>query len=310
MCTKKKMSDLPQSVPDWVVSLSAKARAADGVPPFSDQAFIDYRLVQRELIAIGEDVAALVSITDAAVGREAEFVVDPDARGRGIGTTMLERLLDSGVVLVWAHGDHPAARALASSHHLMAARELLHLVGEVSVTPGSAAATRPEVHSSGREAVEERGGVAETKQNHTLGTFVAGRDEDEWVALNANTFAFHAEQGSVTRADLEQLENEPWFSADNFLLLRRDGRMIGYCWLKVEPDAAGVARGEFYVVGVSPDFQGEHLGATLFDAGLARLTDLGIRHAHLYVEADNAPALHLYRSRGFTEDSIDIQYSV
>jgi mycothiol synthase len=286
------MSDSPQSVPDWVVSLATKARTADDAPPFSDQALVDYRLGRRELVAIGENAAALVSITDTAIGREAEFVVDPDTRGHGIGRAMLERLLDSGVVLVWAHGDHPAARALASSHHLTAARELLHLVGEVSATPGSAAATR-------------------TGTNDRLGMFVVGQDEDEWVALNAWTFAFHAEQGSVTRADLEQLESEPWFSADNFLVLRRGARMIGYCWLKVERDAAGGgARGEFYVVGVSPDAQGEHLGATLFDVGLARLADLGIHSAHLYVEADNAPALHLYRSRGFTQDSIDIQYSV
>ncbi len=134
---------------------------------------------------------------------------------------------------------------------------------------------------------------------------MVGRDEDEWVALNARTFAHHREQGSVTSADLTQLEAESWFSADNFLVLRRGGRMIGYCWLKVEGD-----RGEFYVVGVDPAHQGEKLGSLLFDAGLARLRDLGIRSAHLYVEGDNAAALRLYRSRGFARDSLDIQYAL
>ena len=165
----------------------------------------------------------------------------------------------------------------------------------VSITPGFAAATRPEKSPSGRVAVE--GGVIET--------FVVGTDEDEWVALNARTFANHPEQGKVTKADVEQLETEKWFSADNFLVLRRDDRMIGYCWLKVENN-----EGEFYVVGVDPDLHGEHLGSFLFDAGLARLADLGIRHAHLYVEADNEPALRLYRARGFEQDAIDIQYRV
>ena len=272
------MSDSPRSVPDWVVALAARARETDGAPPFSDQAFVDYRLGLRDLLAIDHDAAALVD------GNEAEFVVDPDARGRGTGTTMLEQLLASGVTKIWAHGDHPAARSLAASHHLTAARELLHFVGAVPSTASAAAAVREPVAG--------------------LGTFVVGHDEDEWVALNARTFAFHPDQGSVTTADVEQLETEDWFSADNFLVLRRDGHLIGYCWLKVENGF-----GEFYVVGISPDHQGERLGSTLFDAGLARLADLGIRHAHLYVEADNEPALRLYRSRGFTQDSIDIQYS-
>ncbi len=268
-------------VPDWVTTLALRAREADGAPPFSDQSLVDYRLGDRELVTIGEDAAALVSVPEALEGREAEFVVDPDARGRGLGTRLLEELLDRGATLFWAHGDTPAARALAASHGLEPVRELLHLVAVVSI--------RPSGYST----------------NGTVGTFVVGRDEDEWVALNARTFAHHREQGSVTSADLTQLEAESWFSADNFLVLRRGGRMIGYCWLKVEGD-----RGEFYVVGVDPAHQGEKLGSLLFDAGLARLWAIGIRSAHLYVEGDNAAALRLYRSRGFARDSLDIQYAL
>lgn len=269
------MSDSPRSVPDWVSALASKARDVDGAPPFSDQSLVDYRMGSRELVTIDREAAALVSSTDA------EFVVSPDARGRGLGARLLETLLAGGAGLFWAHGDAPAARALAASHGLKPVRELLHLVGEVSIRPSGYSTT----------------GLADR--------FVVGRDEDEWVALNAKTFAYHPEQGSVTKADLEQLEGEAWFSADNFLVLRRDGRMIGYCWLKVEG-----GRGEFYVVGVSPDHHGEHLGSLLFDAGLARLAELGIHDAHLYVDGDNEPALRLYRSRGFTQDSIDIQYAV
>ena len=271
------MSDSPRSVPDWVSGLIERARAADGAPPFSDQSLVDYRTGTRELVSIGDEAAALVGKSDA------EFVVDPDARGRGLGTRLLDTLLAGGATLFWAHGDAPAARALAASHGLVAVRELLHFVGEVSMTPPpSSTATRPE------ESVE---------------AFVPTRDEQEWVALNAITFANHPEQGLVTLEDVEQLETEPWFRADDFLVLRRDGRMIGYCWLKVED-----GRGEFYVVGVSPDHQGEKLGSVLFDAGLARLRELGIHSSHLYVEADNAPSLRLYRSRGFSQDSIDVQY--
>ena len=275
------MSDSPRSIPDWVVALISRSKDADGTPPFSDGAQIGYRQGSYELVAINEDAAALASEVDM------EFVVDPRSRGYGIGTQMLEMLLlRSSAAQFWAHGDHPAARALAASHHLAPARELLHLSAELPTTAGLDARNPAVVGNS------------------TIDTFAVGRDEDEWVALNAVTFASHPEQGSVTRADLEQLESEPWFSADNFLVLRQDGRMIGYCWLKVED-----ARGEFYVVGISPEHQGEHLGATLFDAGLAHLAALGIRDAHLYVEADNAPALRLYRARGFAQDAIDILYS-
>jgi mycothiol synthase len=270
------MSDSPRSVPDWVVSLAVRARDADAAPPFSDQAVVDYRLGARELVHIDETAVALVAAS------EAEFVVDPAARGRGLGSRMLEQLLAQGVELFWAHGDHPAARSLAASHGLRADRELLHFVGQVQPHPPAHLGVDDEIDS-----------------------FRVGRDEDEWVSLNARTFAFHPEQGAVSTTDVEQLETEPWFEAENFLVLRRDAVMIGYCWLKVEDD-----RGEFYVVGVSPDHQGEHLGATLFDAGLARLADLGIRDAHLYVEGDNEPALRLYRARGFTHDSIDVQYHV
>ena len=49
-----------------------------------------------------------------------------------------------------------------------------------------------------------------------------------------------------------------------------------------------------------------------YRGNLAAATELlasrGIREADLYVEADNAPALRLYREFGFREDSIDIQY--
>ena len=279
-----------QSIPD-LRPLIARAKAADGQPPFSDQALVDLRSGERSLLQL-DQAYAIVG------GGEAEFVVDPDARGRGLGTAMLERLLadmstgdGTGGLLIWAHGDHPAARALAASHGLEPIRELLQLRMAVPPAVSSEGAVRP---------------------------FRVGIDEDEWVALNARTFAHHPEQGSVTRADLEQLESEPWFEADDFLVLWAetdsaetdsaetdpvDTTMIGYCWLKVED---GI--GEFYVVGVDPARQGGGAGRALMSAGFARLAARGIRTAALYVDADNVAAVGLYRSLGFETHSIDIQY--
>ncbi|HEY0259407.1 MAG TPA: mycothiol synthase, partial [Lacisediminihabitans sp.] len=201
------------STPD-LAALIARARTADGQPPFSDQALVDLRTGSRRLLTVGPGAAI--------VGEgEAELVVDPDARGTGNGTALLEAVLadTGGDILIWSHGDHPAARALAASHGFSAVRTLLQLESTVP-------AVEP-------EPVTE--------------TFRPGIDEDEWVALNARTFAFHPEQGSVARADLEELEREEWFDADDFLVARRDGRMVGYNWLMIEP---GASDGEIYVIGV------------------------------------------------------------
>src|SRR5439155_2807714 len=71
----------------------------------------------------------------------------------------------------------------------------------------------------------------------TIRTFVPGRDEDAWLAVNAAAFAEHAEQGQWTRADLEAREAQPWFDPAGFLLAERgrdkNSTMLGFHWTKV-----------------------------------------------------------------------------
>jgi mycothiol synthase len=268
------MTDSPE-LDDLIV----RATAADGSPPFSDGALIQLAHGARELVwefdAEGNRVGAALDSKGAA-----EFVVDPNYRGLGHGARMLDMLTHpsrggSGTAkLFWAHGDHPAARALAKHHRLESIRTLLHLRLE-QIPAGS------------------RGDTV---------TFAIG-DADEWVALNARVFAEHPEQGAVTRADLDTTAAEPWFSADDFLLLKDGASLIGYAWLKVVD-----GEGEFYAVGVAPERQGAGLGRALMAAGFARLAERGIHSAHLYVEGDNDAALGLYRSMGFVEASADRQY--
>lgn len=288
------------STPDtsWLPGLIARAKAADGQPPFSDQSLVDLRTGARQLVALDTSAAALVSPT------EAEFVVDPDARGAGLGTTLLERLLADaeGQLLIWAHGDHPAARALAASHGLTAVRELLHLrLPQIPASPEPM-----QVDDAGAAARRPAPGVR-------IQAFRPGTDDDAWVAVNARAFVHHPEQGRVTRADLDELLREDWFSADDFLVAWDGDTMAGYCWLKVEADAgedstSQDSTGEFYVVGIDPAQQGRGLGRLLTEAGLDRLRQRGIHQSHLYVEGDNEAAVKLYRSLGFVNDSIDIQY--
>ena len=269
-----------------VAAIVEHATRVDGQPPFSDQSLVDLRTGRREGWVIESDgiVPGVAVMTVDGQPREAELVIAPASRRRGLGDRMLTHLLQraNGDLLIWAHGDHPDARALAARHGLQAVRELLQLRRRST----AAAPLEPTPPTN-------------------VAAFQPGADDTEWLALNALAFADHPEQGSLTQQDLDARIAEDWFDADDFLIARDDeGRMTGFCWLKVEHEI-----GEFYAVGVAPSAQGTGLGRRLVNAGLARLERRGIRESNLYVEADNAPAVALYRSVGFTDHSIDIQYS-
>ncbi|MBC7725490.1 MAG: mycothiol synthase [Burkholderiaceae bacterium] len=279
--------------------LIGTATRADGQPPFSDQALVEVRSGVRSGSTVEFDgMIAGVSIRTASSPFEAEFVVAPRARHHGLGEALLADILAQagGDVRIWAHGDHPDARALAHRHGLVPVRELLQL----RLTPVVAPVAIP-----GRAA--------------DVAAFRPGIDDAEWLAINAAAFADHAEQGGMTQADLDARMAEDWFDAGDFLIARGgDGAMTGFCWLKIEAgagvdagddDADDDAVGEFYAVGVSPAAQGTGLGRALVNAGLARLVERDIRSSHLYVEGDNTAAVSLYRSVGFTDHSIDIQYA-
>ena len=59
------------------------------------------------------------------------------------------------------------------------------------------------------------------------------------------------------------------------------------------------------MVGVAPAAQGRGLGKVLTLAGLHHLVGLGVDEVLLYVESDNAPAVALYSSVGFTHADAD-----
>ncbi|GGL80730.1 hypothetical protein GCM10009706_19100 [Curtobacterium citreum] len=278
-----------------VVELLAAASAAAGeAPPFSDQTLVDVRAGRAHVVGDERGVAV---VRDG----ELELVVAREARGRGIGSALVAQVLapgDAGAAgeaggtsgagvprLAWAHGDHPAARALARRHGWTAVRTLLQLRAPIADGP-----------------VDPR-----VPTGWTLEAFRAGDPEDEsaWLALNAAAFAHHPEQGRMTLDDLRAREAEPWFSGDDLLLLRDDaGELVGSCWLKVEGDL-----GEFYAVAVRPDQQGRGIGGVLMRAGASRLTGRGLSAAALYVEGDNEPALALYRRSGFAQHAVDVQYA-
>jgi mycothiol synthase len=226
----------------------------------------------------------------------AELVVDPAERRRGHGRALLDAALDAGAASVWAHGDLPAARALAASAGLEAGRSL-HLMGRALDEADAADPALPD--------------------GYTVRTFEPGRDDAEWVRLNAAAFADHPEQGRMTVADLRERMEQPWFDPAGFLLVERDGRLVAFHWTKVDPAAsprgggAGRSRtgtGEVYVVGVDPAEQGRGLGRPLTALGLAHLARQGLAEAHLYVDGDNTAARRTYERLGFRDLAVDVQY--
>ncbi|MBT1622915.1 mycothiol synthase [Curtobacterium flaccumfaciens pv. oortii] len=255
-------------------------------PPFSDQTLVDVRAGRATVLAVDDGVAV---VRDG----ELELVVDREARGRGTGTALVTQALALGggaaPVLAWAHGDHPAARALADRFGWRAVRTLLQLRA-----PIDGAEPSPDAAPAGVPA------------GYSLSAFRPGtEDEADWLALNAAAFVHHPEQGRMTLDDLHARESDAWFSGEDLLLLRdASGQLAGSCWLKVED---GI--GEFYAVAVRPDLQGQRLGGVLMRAGTARLTGRGLTAAALYVEGDNEPALALYRRSGFVQHAIDVQYA-
>ena len=285
-----------------VEELLRAATDADGVQPLSEHVWLHLRHGGEgpDLnILIRDADGALVGYahldpTDPVAGPSAETVVHPARRGHGYGRLLVQAALDAAPghrLRLWAHGDHPAARALARSMGFTEVRRLEQWRRSLRV-PLPDAPLPPDVR---------------------LRAFRPGADDEAWLVLNAAAFADHPEQGSWTLEDLHARMGEAWFDADGFLLAEEDGDLVGFHWTKVhgshrDHDHAHEPIGEVYVVGVRPDQQGRGLGRALTVAGLRYLRDRGLGTAMLYVESDNEPARAVYRALGFTWWDTDVMF--
>ncbi|MCK9899185.1 mycothiol synthase [Parafrankia colletiae] len=268
----------------------------------------------------GSSVVGFAAVGGDAAERQAEVVVHPDHRRAGVGTALvreLSRATDRPSHLnIWAHGDSPAAAALAGRTGFERARVLLQLRRPLLPTAAPGAGHQPPASGDDLPEPVLPAGV-------TLRTFEVGRDEAAWLAVNTAAFADHPEQGRWTSDDLRAREAEPWFDPAGFFLAERDGDLVGFHWTKVHPDdptpapgdqppGAGQGSagpiGEVYVVGVAPGAAGTGLGRLLTVAGLRHLRGRGLGTVMLFVDEDNVPAVRLYTGLGFHRYITDVSY--
>lgn len=307
---------LSQSHGAAIRELLATVTSHDGVSPLDEAARLAVTTTagdaQHIVLTAEADVSAGEAIGDEPAGETGQpllgyvsvladgtvqGMVRPSQRRRGHGTALLRAALelrpDAGV---WAHGALESSLAFLTHAGLHETRSLLTLH-----RPLGPAHPVPEVS-------------APTLEDLRVDTFEADRDAEAWLEVNATAFADHPEQGAMTRADLDQRMAEPWFDPEDLLVARRGQDLVGFVWVKQEPEGeagtgevSGAADAEIYVVATSPAVQGHGVAGHLLAAALTRLQGAGVPGVELYVEADNAPALALYERWGFSISGRDVQ---
>jgi mycothiol synthase len=273
-----------------VTELLDVAARADGRRPLSDHLYLD--LVNGGLDGFAGFLASEpghehpVAYGQISRGNDAyafELVVHPHHRYEmaTIGPELIDAAIDvvasdgGGHVNWWVFEPTSAHRALAETAGMRPGRSLLQMRRGLPTGIEVTARTRP---------------------------FVPGVDDDGWLAVNNRAFASHGEQGGWTLDTFRQRQQEPWFDPEGLRVLEIDGRIAGFCWTKVHeptPNGEDEELGEIYVIAVDPDFHGRGLGRQLTLAGLDHLARRGTRTGMLYVDADNEPAVGLYRRLGF-----------
>jgi len=276
--------------------LTAAARA-DGIAPLGEQAVavIGREGVKEFTVSSGDAVVGYANVTPAREGEPAmiELAVHPQHRRRGHGkrllTTTLEHVPDNR--RVWAHGNLPAAQALAASLGLAARRELLQLRRPL------AGAELPPL---------------DVPDDLVLRTYAGPSDDAEIVRVNNVAFEWHPEQGGWSGDEIIARTGAEWFDPTGLFLVFDSSdphTLLGFHWTKVHPaEGDSPALGEVYIVGVDATAQGRGLGRLLTLAGLHHLQQRGLAEVELYVEGDNKAALNTYARLGFTRYAIDVAY--
>ncbi|MFD5868895.1 mycothiol synthase [Corynebacterium sp. NPDC060344] len=277
--------------------LLAAVESADGVEPFGE-AFVrglsDPAAGHRHLRVLDDD--ALVGLAGVAED-SAELAIAAGSRRRGAGKALLEGVdgLVGKQLPVWAHGDVPGARELATATGRRVVRELLQMTAPADVVAGLGDEDALEgIRLEDLAAARERMGEDAV--------------DEAWLAVNNEAFDWHPEQGGWDLAQLRRGRGVEWFDPAGVLFAvdEEAGAIVGFHWTKWH----GGGVGEVYVIGLAGAARGRGVGGWLTRAGMRHLRERGADRVILYVEGDNEPAVRTYERTGFDVTRRDVMYGV
>ena len=322
-----------------------KAESADGFAALSEQfvaGLTDPRVGhQHVLVFNGDELVGLAGLEESAGEISAELVIAPGHRRQGYGNCLYELLAEAvdkqGKKLqAWAHGQLPAAQAIAEKRGLAIVRHLLVM----SVT-GQA------LEKAGQPGEGPDGYVAKNYRE-SVEAFGTEHVEESWIAANNQAFSWHPEQGGWDRDRLHRSMEAEWFDPQDVIFLWDVGAgssagevgssagevgasageagagagaagagagaagdpdaavdkrpvLAGFHWTKWHGAAEDSAKavGEVYVIALASAYQGRGLSGHLLRLGIKQMVNKGATEVILYVEKDNESAVRVYEKSGF-----------
>lgn len=211
--------------------------------------------------------------------------VEPDHRGKGIGTALLE----------WAVARAMAARTVREVFTDVESADAIPLLAPAGFR--SSLRVRVMVHHE-PEAVPAPAWPAGTRLERR------GRRElvDAVVAISDRAFADLEGYRSAARPVVARILADPSSDPALCLLAVRGVEVVGLCYCRLER-MGGAQGGWVEELGVAPPARGIGLGRALLFEALRQLARRGATSVQLGVNAANTIACHLYHSSGFRVSS-------
>jgi mycothiol synthase len=277
------------------------ATEADGHEPIGEHKFLRMRHGDDVTVGFlayeGKQLVGYAHTLTFRAGDErrvsTEIVVHPDVRRSGIGGALLQYVIrhaedeGAGRLDLWAYNDSESSRKMTTAFNLQPTRRLMHMHRHPGPPPFVA-----------------------TPEGVRIRAFVPGEDDERWLALNNRIFAEHPENGTWTLEDLRARMAQPWFRAEDVLMLEANGELAGFCWAKVEERGDEGRVGEIYVIGTAPEVHGRGLGRYLLGEALRHLSAREVDAVAVYVDQSNERAVALYWSFVFHHHHVDVMYSM
>ena len=131
-----------------------------------------------------------------------------------------------------------------------------------------------------------------------------GLDEVPEVTYLQNTvFNEHFGYSANTEEEIQAHLLSPGASVDDIVMIHDSyEQLVAYCWTQIH-DRDGSSVGRIGMTGVLPSARKKGLGRAIAEAGYNHLLKQNVSSMELDVDSENAPAIRVYSSIGFVENS-------